>query len=802
MLDTAIPYNYKSEAQPSTSSVINQNDKSEKEYNILMSAPTKTYTRSKSDMVELVFPSSPSMFSTPQKIKITNIIDMPSPNLKRKSDLIEIDTPRKINLKQKLKQKNKSIHSKISHISKLKKRVNTFNTHNNVKNSINMHNFPSINSKAIVTMQLKDRRRPWTLNEKNLALNLYYKSPTAYKFLRSQNVILPGPSTIRRWIGQSKFLPGFSKLFFSHIQKKFESSDYKEKACTVCFDEMYIKEFIEYSKEFDFIEGFEDLGHYGRTNKSANCVLVFMAQGIYSQWKFPIAYFLAHSGVNKTILKNLIIDVLQKLFEVGLCPKIIVCDQGTNNQSTLKSLNISEDSPFFFINNNKIFSLFDVPHLLKSVRNNLINACYIKDNKIISFDDIKKTYELDKQNHKSRSLVKITDAHIYPNSFQKMRVKFAVQLLSNSMSAAIRTCIQTGQLQSNTSSNTADFIEFINHLFDCLNSRSLYSHNPYLCALTDVGTVKNFLIGASQYFTNLQKLKKGKLTQPPCFKGFTQTINGVLQFFEAEKSNDIVFLMTNRLNQDRLENLFSIFRQKCGYNKNPTARTIRTSIRSNCIFSLCTSKGTNCETTQDVNPVIIDPVRPLNKINFNSSKLSSDSDTECNSNLSLCFLSSDEDSVNTDNNTDVTLEDCSVTYFAGYLGYKCMKKFNCNHCQLELFTNKNLNDKKQLFLLNKNYISINNESGLKAPSNNFNNVINKILNIFENNYENYLNKKKIRFQLTERVKNNKTVIKWLDESMKICIEHKMYIIEQLLICKIFNKTKNQTHPTQDRKSVV
>ncbi|KAL4153780.1 hypothetical protein QTP88_001613 [Uroleucon formosanum] len=613
LIDTAIPYNYQSKTQPSISSDINQNDESQHEYNI-MSTKTKTYTCSKPDMVELVSPSPSSTFSTPQKIKITNIIDMPSPNLKRKSDLIEIDTPRKIKLKQKLKLKNKLIHNKITQISKLKKRVNTFKTHNNVKNSINMYKFPSINSKAMVTMQLKDRSHPWSLNEKKLALNLYYKSPTAYKFLRSQKVNLPGPSTIRRWIGQSKFLPGFSKLFFSHIQKKFESSDYKEKACTVCFDEMYIKEFIEYSKEFDFIEGFEDLGHYGRTNKSANCVLVFMARGIYSTLKFPIAYFLAHSGVNKTILKNLIIDVLQKLFEVGLCPKIIVCDQGTNNQSTLKSLNISEDNPFFFINNNKIFSLFDVPHLLKSIRNNLINACYIKDNKIISFDDIKKTYELDKQNHKSKSLVKITDAHIYPNSFHKMRVKLAVQLLSNSMAAAIRTCMQTGQLQNNTSSNTADFIEFINHLFDCLNSKSLYSHNPYLYSLTDLGTVKNFLIEASQYFTNLQKLKKGKLSQPPCFKGFTQTINGVLQFFEAEKSNDIVFLMTNRLNQDVLENLFSIFRQNGGYNKNPTARTIRTSIRSNCIFSLCTSKATNCEETQeDNNPVIIDPVGSLNK---------------------------------------------------------------------------------------------------------------------------------------------------------------------------------------------
>jgi hypothetical protein len=80
--------------------------------------------------------------------------------------------------------------------------------------------------------------------------------------------------------------------------------DYKEKSCTVSFDEMYIKEFLEYSKEFDFVEGFEDLGHYCRTNKSANFVLVFMARIIYSLWNFPIAYFLAYSGVNKTVLKS------------------------------------------------------------------------------------------------------------------------------------------------------------------------------------------------------------------------------------------------------------------------------------------------------------------------------------------------------------------------------------------------------------------------------------------------------------------------------------------------------------------
>jgi len=140
----------------------------------------------------------------------------------------------------------------------------------------------------MVTMQLKNKRRTWTSDEKKLSLNLFYKSPTSYNFLRSQKVNLPASSTIRRWIGKSKFLPGINNLFFSHVEKKFQNKSFKERACTVCFDDMYIKETLEYSKDFDFIEGFQDLGTYGRINKSANCVLVFMARGIYTQWSYRV----------------------------------------------------------------------------------------------------------------------------------------------------------------------------------------------------------------------------------------------------------------------------------------------------------------------------------------------------------------------------------------------------------------------------------------------------------------------------------------------------------------------------------
>lgn len=81
-----------------------------------------------------------------------------------------------------------------------------------------------------------------------------------------------------------------------------------------------------------------------------------------------------------------------------------------------------------------------------------------------------------------------------------MSVKLAAQIFSHSMASAIRTCISTTELKSNTASDTADFVDFMDKLFDCLNSRNIFSKNPYNCALTDFGIVKSFFIGRGKLF--------------------------------------------------------------------------------------------------------------------------------------------------------------------------------------------------------------------------------------------------------------------------------------------------------------
>lgn len=151
--------------------------------------------------------------------------------------------------------------------------------------------------------------------------------------------------------------------------------------------------------------------------------------------------------------------------------------------------------------------------------------------------------------------------------------------------------------------------------------------------------------------------------------------------FEDEKKNGIRILSTNRLNQDIIENVFSIFRQKGGYNKNLTARIIRTSFYSTSIYSLIyTSKGTNCEQSEEQyqeNLEIVDNLK---------NKIINEDETDTESSTSSTSSSLSPATKNIKKN-EVTIQDCSVTYFSGYQVHTCLQTFNCKNCKIDLIMN-------------------------------------------------------------------------------------------------------------------
>lgn len=71
---------------------------------LILLTPTKMYNKCKTDtLTELIFPSPSLIISKPQKENITNLINIPSPRLKRKETIdFNINSPRKIKLKEKI----------------------------------------------------------------------------------------------------------------------------------------------------------------------------------------------------------------------------------------------------------------------------------------------------------------------------------------------------------------------------------------------------------------------------------------------------------------------------------------------------------------------------------------------------------------------------------------------------------------------------------------------------------------------------------------------------------------------------
>ena len=129
---------------------------------------------------------------------------------------------------------------------------------------------------------------------------------------------------------------------------------------------------MEYNLKEDYIEGFADLGKYGRTGEQTTTVLAFILSSVSYNWKQAIFFAFSKGPVPGDRLKVIILDVIDSVEKTGLKIKSMVSDQGASNQKAITDLNVSEDHPYLERHGRKIYFNFDVPHLIKCYRNNLM----------------------------------------------------------------------------------------------------------------------------------------------------------------------------------------------------------------------------------------------------------------------------------------------------------------------------------------------------------------------------------------------------------------------------------------------
>ena len=110
----------------------------------------------------------------------------------------------------------------------------------------------------------------------------------------------------------------------------------------------------------------------------------------------------------------------------------------------------------------KIIYLFDPPHLIKAIRNNLLKYDFHFGGKVAQWNDIVTIFEKDRT-LSIRRCPKLTKKPINLNGFTKMKVKYATQVLSHSVSATILLHVSLGALPS-TATGTAEFISVMDKL--------------------------------------------------------------------------------------------------------------------------------------------------------------------------------------------------------------------------------------------------------------------------------------------------------------------------------------------------
>lgn len=101
----------------------------------------------------------------------------------------------------------------------------------------------------------------------------------------------------------------------------------------------------------------------------------------------------------------------------------------------------------FEVGNVEIVALYDPPHLLKGIRNNLLTKdlainCQngVPDDQVATWDVIKTVWLMDKKINKIRpQLKKLTKAHVIEDKIKKMRVKHAAQVFSGTVAGCIET---------------------------------------------------------------------------------------------------------------------------------------------------------------------------------------------------------------------------------------------------------------------------------------------------------------------------------------------------------------------------
>jgi hypothetical protein len=170
---------------------------------------------------------------------------------------------------------------------------------------------------------------------------------------------------------------------------------------------------------------------------------------------------------------------------------------------------------------------------------------------------------------------------ISPAHFAKMNVASALHLFSNSVRAALKLMADTGNLSADEKaicSATSWFVLQVDRWFSLMSSRSIVmalSHHNEQQYQDSI----HFLQSFSDMITDCKFGERGDWK--PVQSGILLSTTSIVELASELVGNRHLYLLTGRLTQDCLENLFSTVRLK---NPLPTPREFRSALKASLSF--------------------------------------------------------------------------------------------------------------------------------------------------------------------------------------------------------------------------
>ncbi|XP_066914303.1 uncharacterized protein [Clytia hemisphaerica] len=429
-------------------------------------------------------------------------------------------------------------------------------------------------------------------------LSLYHTSPVGYKQISSKNnnfIMLPHINTLKS---------GFNVDVINQLLSDNKIKHEMQRNVCIVFDEMKIKGDLVFNRATGKLVGFTEMGNVNEEIRefSDRCeekkveerafskyVNIFMVRGLFSGMKSAFGYY-ASTGMTGDMLYPTVLEATRVLESVGFKVRPWTSDGASPNRKFIKIC--GGDQEFWTINpfdkNRKIYFFSDVPHLVKTTRNNLENShgnantrtLHFKGREI-SWNHLVSCYEYDLMKNRAcpglRKLHHLTEEHVKLTPRLRMRVKLAIQVMGCRMVSAL---IDQDNLYT---TETRNFIQKVDDVFDCLNGRRENDYGkPHRAPYRSVNdsrfkdVLQDFLKYLEDWEAEVEKIpnlsneeKAKRMLSNQTRAVWRITINSFIELTKKLIGEGARFVLSEKFTQDPLEEHFGRHRRKGGCNENP-----------------------------------------------------------------------------------------------------------------------------------------------------------------------------------------------------------------------------------------